>query len=671
MLRTLSVVLGILLIFGCADVSQESQLQTGCSGGSESTPENVYVSPSPTSPTPSDTTAPTVAATTPFNGATNFSVSGDVIITFSESMDSSTINTSNITLTDSSGNSVSGTVSYSNSIVTLNPSGNLGVSTTYTITVRTGVKDSAGNPLASNFSTSFSTSSALDTTAPTISSTSPSSGATGASVSSDITITFSESMDFSTISTSNITLADSGGNSVSGVVSYNNNVATFNPSSDLGSNTTYTVTVGTGVKDSAGNALASSSNWSFTTSSAVSGWSGTKQLVSTSADFSQGITTDPSGNVYVTGMTTGGLDGNSNAGGNDLFVVKYNSSGIKQWTQQLGTSAYDRGCGIISDSSGNVYVTGYTKGDGLDGNISAGSSDLFVVKYNSSGIKQWTKQLGSSHIDYGQGITSDSSGNIYVTGYTYGSLDGNTSAGSSDLFVVKYNSSGIKQWTKQLGSSGNDFGYSIISDPSGSLYVTGETYGGLDGNNNSGSHDLFVVKYNSSGVKKWTQQLGTSAIDRGNGITSDSSGNVYVTGYTQGGLDGNTNAGWSDLFVVKYNSSGVKKWTQQLGTSSSEEGTGITSDSSGNVYVTGYTQGSLDGNTNAGNDDLFVVKYNSSGVKQWTKQLGTSAYDGGFGITSDSSGNVYVAAHSGGGLDGNTNTGSIFVVKYDTDGNKQ
>ena len=89
-----------------------------------------------------------------------------------------------------------------------------------------------------------------------------------------------------------------------------------------------------------------------------------------------------------------------------------------------------------------------------------------------------------------------------------------------------------------------------------------------------------------------------------------------MTGYTAGGLDGNTNAGNADIFVVKYNSSGTKQWTKQLGTSSSDIAYGVATDSSGNVYVTGFTGGGLDGNTSAGDNDVFVVKYNSDGVKQ-------------------------------------------------------
>ena len=120
----------------------------------------------------------------------------------------------------------------------------------------------------------------------------------------------------------------------------------------------------------------------------------------------------------------------------------------------------------------------------------------------------------------------------------------------------------------------------------------------------------------------------------------DSSDNIYVTGYTGGGLDGNTNSGSSDLFLVKYNSSGTKQWTKQLGTSGYDLGYGVTVDSSDNLYVTGYTTGGLDGNTNSGGEDIFLVKYNSSGTKQWTKQLGTSSYDEGMGVTVDSSYNI-------------------------------
>ncbi len=178
------------------------------------------------------------------------------------------------------------------------------------------------------------------------------------------------------------------------------------------------------------------------------------------------------------------------------------------------------------------------------------------MKYNGDGDKQWTRQLGSSAIENGRGIATDAGGNIYVAGFTFGALDGNTSAGAEDLFVVKYNGAGEKQWTRQLGSSSYDDGIGSATDASGNVYVTGFTNAALDGNSSAGSDDLFLVKYNSAGQKQWTRQFGSSSGDGAWGIATDASSNVYVTGYTAGALDGNTSAGNSDMFVVKYDDSG-------------------------------------------------------------------------------------------------------------------
>ena len=153
-------------------------------------------------------------------------------------------------------------------------------------------------------------------------------------------------------------------------------------------------------KDS-GSSSTSTDSDGTTTDSCLSTSISSRQLARSSNDYAYGVATDSSGNVYVAGGTNGGLDGNTNAGNTDLFVVKYNSSGTKQWTKQLGSSSRDSANGVATDSSGNIYVTGTTYW-GLDGNTSAGNADLFVVKYNSSGTKQWTNQLGSSRILHSQ-----------------------------------------------------------------------------------------------------------------------------------------------------------------------------------------------------------------------------------------------------------------------------
>ena len=160
MTRSWMVAVGILLIFGCADVSQNNQIAGGCSESLEPVGENEYVSPSPSpSPSPSDTTAPTISSP-PASGATDVSVSSDVTVPFSEAMDSSTINSTNITIVDSSGNVVNGSWTTSGTIATFNPLSDFGYSTTYAVTVFIGVQDSAGNSLESSFSWQFTTSSA-------------------------------------------------------------------------------------------------------------------------------------------------------------------------------------------------------------------------------------------------------------------------------------------------------------------------------------------------------------------------------------------------------------------------------------------------------------------------------------------------------------------------------
>jgi uncharacterized delta-60 repeat protein len=422
-----------------------------------------------------------------------------------------------------------------------------------------------------------------------------------------------------------------------------------------------------------------------------------QQFGSSNNDMGLEVNVDSKGNIYVTGYTEGGLDGKTNSGERDIFLVKYNSSGTKQWTQQLGTPTFEEGNGVAVDSSDNIYVSGWTRGK-LD--TYAGGDDAILVKYNSSGTKQWTRQFGAPSFleksqynsssqmttseDKGIGVAVDSSGNIYVTGNTEGGMDGNTNSGKNDIFLVKYNSSGTKQWVKQLEGSSKSFdnAQGLAVDSSDNIYVAGFTNGGLDGNTSSGKHDILLVKYNSTGTKQWLQQFGSSKNDMGLEVTVDSSDNIYITGYTEGGLDGKTNSGERDIFLVKYNSSGTKQWTQQLGTPTFEEANGVAVDSSDNIYVTGWTRGKLD--IYSGGDDTILVKYNSSGTKQWTRQFGAPSFleksqynsssqmstsgDKGIGVAVDSSGNIYVMGNTEGGMDGNTNSGKndIFLVKYNS-----
>ena len=499
---------------------------------------------------------------------------------------------------------------------------------------------------------------------------------------SSSTATYTVGGTVSGLSSGSLVLKNNGGNDLT--VSANS--TTFAFATALASGATYAVTVGTQPSGltcsvSNGSGTITSANVTNVVVACVLPWTGTKQLgVATKETVSNSVATDAAGNVYVAGYTTGGLDGNTLTGTNDFFVTKYDSSGVKQYTKQLGVAGKSTvGRSVATDASGNVYVAGYTNG-GLDGNTLTGGYDFFVTKYDSSGVKQYTKQLGAAGANIetiGLSVATDASGNIYVAGYTESGLDGNTLTGTQDFFVTKYDSSGIKQYTKQFGVAGiYTIGYSIATDASGNVYVAGYTNGGLDGNTITGGYDFFVTKYDSSGIKQYTKQLGVSGVTTfGNSVATDAAGNVYVAGYTNGGLDGNTLIGTRDSFVTKYDSSGIKQYTKQLGVAGKNTvGYSVATDTSGNVYVSGYTIGGLDGNTLTGTRDSFVTKYDSSGIKQYTKQLGVAgALSFGNSVATDAAGNVYVAGYTSGGLDGNTRTGTwdFFVTKYDSSGVKQ
>jgi hypothetical protein len=177
-------------------------------------------------------------------------------------------------------------------------------------------------------------------------------------------------------------------------------------------------------------------------------------------------------------------------------------------------------------------------------------SDAFVTKWDSSGTLQWTRQFGTNGGDYGWGIGVDPSGNSYVTGYTASTFSGQSSAGGDDVFLAKHNASGTPLWTRQFGSNASDKGWGVSVDASGSAYVAVSTEGAFPGQSSAGNLDAVVLKYDSSGAPQWTRQFGTSAPDSGRAVSVDSYGYAYVAGDTAGALPGQSNAGGGlDAFI--------------------------------------------------------------------------------------------------------------------------
>ena len=398
----------------------------------------------------------------------------------------------------------------------------------------------------------------------------------------------------------------------------------------------------------------------------------TRLLGSSSSDYGLAVTTGSDGSIYLRGYTAGDLDGQTNNSKRDVFITKYQPDGTKAWTKLLGSNGYDFigyiwSNALTTGSDGAIYVGGYTKGN-MDGQIYGGDNgDAFISKYQSDGTKVWTRLLGANNYNGSKALTTGNDGSIYVSGTTYGNLDGQTN-NIDNTFITKYNPNGTKVWTRLLGSIGwSLYGYALTTGSDGSIYASGSTTGTQDGQTyNGGNYDAFITKYNPDGTKVWTRLLGSSSFESASALTTGSDGSIYVSGYTGGNLDGQTyNGGDSDAFITKYNPDGTKVWTKLLGTSGRDEANTLSTGGDGSIYVSGYTTGNLDGQTNSGDLDAFITKYNADGTKVWTKLLGSRGYDEAHDMTTDSNGSIYIAGYAEGSLDGQTYSGNgdAFITK--------
>lgn len=287
----------------------------------------------------------------------------------------------------------------------------------------------------------------------------------------------------------------------------------------------------------------------------------------------------------------------------DVFVRKYDASGSVVWTRQFGSSGFEATEGVVVDATA-IYLAGRTTG-ALPGQSFAGVFDAFLRRYDLNGTELWTRQFGTFSYDAAVDVAGDASG-IYVAGFTSGTLPGQSSAGGHDVFVRKYDVSGNVVWTRQFGSSADETPEGVALDTTG-VYVIGWTFGALPGQTSAGTQDAFVRKYDANGNELWTRQFGTASEDRVDGVAADATG-AYVAGQTCGALPGQTSAGGCDTFVRKYDTGGSVVWTHQFGSPALEFAYDAAVDTTG-LYAVGRTFGTLPGQNSVGFQDAFLVKF--------------------------------------------------------------
>ena len=311
-----------------------------------------------------------------------------------------------------------------------------------------------------------------------------------------------------------------------------------------------------------------------------------------------------SGFIYVAGYTLGWIVGQTPVGQADAFVMQYDTDGTRVWTRQFGTTARDYGDDVAADATG-IYVVGDTEG-AFTGDPNVGYTDVFIRKYDSSGDVSWTDQFGSSGVDYGN-CGSCAADAVYVGGEIH--PEGGEPP-PNGIYTEQHDQDGAQQWLEAFGTGNVEYGWGVAG-VSGAVYVCGGIIDALPGQTWYGGRDAYVRKYDSSGNPLWTRQFGTSADDEAYEVSADASG-VYVVGYTGGALPGCTSAGMTDVFVRKYDANGSLCWTKQFGSAEDDAGTGACAAADG-LYIAGWTDDVLPGQTSAGRRDPFVAKLSLSG----------------------------------------------------------
>ena len=299
----------------------------------------------------------------------------------------------------------------------------------------------------------------------------------------------------------------------------------------------------------------------------------------------------------------------------------------------------------------------------------------------------------------GERVVCDNNGHVVVAGtfscpqITFGSITLNNNGGD-DLFVVKMDTGGNVLWANSAGGDYAEEGYTVATDDAGNVYVSGEFWSesvtfGSSTITNSGSADIFLVKYDASGNVLWAKSPVGTDEDKSNAIAVDLAGNVYITGsYISNTLDfgggvtlSNSQANAEDMFIAKYDADGNAVWAKHAIGSGNDKAFGIGTDADGNVLVSGhFISGTLAfGSTtlfNSGGFDIFLVKYDANGNVLWAKNPSGSGYDFNFSMELDANGNSYITGHFssfqlifGGATVTNGGGDDIYVAKYDANGN--
>ena len=318
-------------------------------------------------------------------------------------------------------------------------------------------------------------------------------------------------------------------------------------------------------------------------------------------------------------------------------------SGDEQWNRTFGGSGWDVGFSVAQTSDGGYIVAGYTRSYG------AGGNDVWLIKTNSEGNRQWSRTFGGSDWDGAYCVAQTSDGGYIVAGYTR-SYD----AGADDAWLIKTDSEGNEQWNRVFDGSGWDGAYSVEQTTDGGYILTGWRGSYIGRHQN----DIWLIKTDSEGNEQWNRVFGGLLLDVGRCVRQTSDGGYIVIGKTW-----SYGAGCYDVWLIKTDSEGNKQWNRTFGGSEWDVGNCVAQTSDGGYIIAGRTT-----SYGAGAGDAWLIKTDSEGDEQWNQTFGGSGYDVGYCVTQTSDGGYIIAGEARSYAD---SRGDAWLIKTDSGGDEQ
>jgi len=297
----------------------------------------------------------------------------------------------------------------------------------------------------------------------------------------------------------------------------------------------------------------------------------TRTFGGSSNDYGKSVQQTSDGGYIVAGYTY------TSSARNDVYLVKTDAGGNALWTRTFGGYDYDYGNSVRQTNDGGYIIAGYTSSFG------AGGYDVYLVKTDANGNALWTRTFGGYSSDYGYSVQQTDDGGYIVTGYTYSSGNGN-----ADVYLVKTDAGGNTLWTRTVGGSSSDYGYSVQQTNDGGYIVTGYAYSSGNGN-----ADVYLVKTDAGGNTLWTRTVGGSSYDYGYSVQQTHDGGYIIGGYTNSG-----GAGQYDMYLVRTSPDGNVLWTRTFGGSSYDYGYCVQQTDDGGYVIAGSTHSFGEGGDN-------------------------------------------------------------------------